>query len=153
MTRAFSRMPPLVHEKLAELESLVQELKSAIGPNETVAPPPEFIDEAKIRQILVVRRIRDQQLGRSLFLDPAWDILLEAFAAKLGNKPISAVELSQSSSVGDSTGRRWIKALEQHGWLYRSEGDDPARQVELTADGLARLRRFFNLVGPASTLV
>jgi hypothetical protein len=104
------------------------------------------IDESMIRLVLRARRIREQQLGRDLFSDPAWDLLLEAFAADLNQLSLSEADLCQASPVGPATTLRWIDALERDGWLIRT-GVGDAQKLELSPSGSARLRRYFELVG------
>jgi DNA-binding IclR family transcriptional regulator len=76
--------------------------------------------------------------------------LLEAFAADLGQKRTTVSELCQATIVPQSVAIRWIKKLEQDEWLSRSQDE---QELELTAQGAARLRRYFEVVGSALLLV
>jgi hypothetical protein len=111
------------------------------------------IDEPKVRRILRARRIREQTLGSDLFADPAWDLLLEAFAADLGQRRISVADLCCASPVPSTTALRWIQKLEQDDWLCRAEFADGAEDIELTAQGAVKLRRCFEAIGACVFLI
>jgi hypothetical protein len=67
--------------------------------------------EDQIASILQARRRRSKIFGEGLFSDPAWDILLELFAAWLGNR---RVELSDLASIAPgSTLARWVAVLQE----------------------------------------
>ena len=140
-------------EEIARLERCLLEARLALEPEPEAEPPlgTLIIDENRIRRLLVARRIRETQLGEELFADPAWDLLLEAFAADLGQKRISISDLCEASTVPHSVTRRWIRKLEEEGWFSPSETAD--QRIELTAEGSARLRRYFEIVGPTLLLV
>ena len=103
--------------------------------------------EADIRRILDARRLRDRMFGTGLFGDPAWDILLVAFAAALGGRPARPDELAAAAGVADGTARRWIAALERHGWLAGTEVSGHGGDVSLSADGMAMLGLLFERLG------
>lgn len=108
-----------------------------------------LIDEANVRRVLAARRVRDQ-LGPDLFSDPAWDLLLEAFAAWLGRKRVSIADLCSKSTVPATTASRWIEKLKQDGWLRPvGNGGGDGQWIELTPVGAIKLRRFFEDVGPS----
>lgn len=69
--------------------------------------------EDQIASILRIRRRRSETFGEDLFSDPAWDILLELFAARLGNRRL---ELGDLDSIAPrSTLARWVAVLEERG--------------------------------------
>lgn len=142
--------------KIAELEHCLEEVKSALlqaAPAERV-PQPFLVEAGKIRRILAARRVREQQLGADLFVDPAWDLLLEAFAADLEQKPLYRSDLARAASVPETTAVRWLRKLEQDGWLRSSEESAGEPQlIELTLEGSTRLRRYFECVGPGHLLI
>lgn len=139
--------------EIARLERCLLEARLALEPEPTAKPGSGavIIDENRIRRLLVARRIRDTHLGDELFADPAWDLLLQAFAADLGQKRMSVSELCEALTVPHSVTRRWIKKLEEDGYFRRREAPDEL--VELTTEGSARLRRYFEIVGPTLLLV
>lgn len=135
-----------IREEIARLENRVAELKSAIPLNrvKTRSDVPVHISEGMVRQLLKARRLRETLLGVDLFADPAWDILLEAFACQLGQKRTSVSGLQEASGVPPTTALRWIKKLEQSGWLKReADWSDARRQwIELTCEGSVKIRSF-----------
>jgi DNA-binding MarR family transcriptional regulator len=93
-----------------------------------------------------MRRARDEVLGDNLFSDPAWDILLELYAAKLGGRSMSAPELASATQTPFSTTARWIAALKDRG-LVESIVDpvDAARLcVSLSAEGSSQMEHITN---------
>jgi len=92
----------------------------------------------QIKSLLKARRARDQFFDKQLFADPAWDILLDAYATKLQQKRMSVSDLCHAAAVPAATALRWIAALERKGWLQRR--DDPLDRrrawIELTPHGI-----------------
>lgn len=101
---------------------------------------PVSLTEDHIRSVLLVRRARSQILGEHLFSDPAWDILLELYAAGLGGRKMSLAEVSRATETHQSTTKRWIAALEERA-LVKSTVDPVAKAVwiSLTEDAEDRL--------------
>src|SRR3546814_17984132 len=66
------------------------------------------------RELLRFRRLRDRYFAGDLFADPAWDMLLDLYAARSQNShPVSVSSLCIASSVPATTALRWIKAMEE----------------------------------------
>lgn len=103
------------------------------------------IDESDILAILKARRNRSQFFFEKLFADPAWDILLELYAAHLGDRQMGIHSLCIGAAVPQTTALRWIRELEKNGLLSRN--DDPAdrRRVyaSLTEKGLSAMAAYF----------
>ena len=102
---------------------------------------PVVLTEDHIISVLLVRRARDDALGQNLFSDPAWDILLELFGAKLGGRSITASDLARSIQTPLSTTLRWISALQQRGLIECEIIEGDARSVELSSEGVSRMER------------
>jgi hypothetical protein len=98
-----------------------------------------------IRELIKLRRLREQHFPADLFADPSWDILLDLFAAKLEGKSVSVSSLCIAAAVPPTTGLRWITTMTEHGALVRRQDPNDARRVfiELSADSEERLRAFF----------
>ena len=77
------------------------------------------IDAAEVRRAIRARRLRDQHFGSGLFEDPAWDILLDLFAADLEGSQVSVSSLCIAASVAPTTALRWIARLTDSGLLER----------------------------------
>lgn len=69
--------------------------------------------EARLRAVIEMRRRRSTVFGEGLFSDPAWDILLELFAAELGGRRVGLSDLDPIAPR--STLARWLTALEERG--------------------------------------
>ena len=141
-------------EEISRLERSLEEARLALQPDAAAqARSGAFlVDEDKIRRVLAARRIRERQLGQDLFADPAWDLLLEAFAAELGQEHTSVSQLCLATNVPQSVAIRWIDKLAQDGWFNRPQPSDE-QQIELTSEGSVKLRRYFEAVGPVALLV
>lgn len=96
--------------------------------------------------LLLLRRARGTILGENLFSDPAWDILLELYAAHLGRRSMSLSELTQTIETPRTTTARWISELDNRGLVSsKIDPDNPARlQVQLTPEGVLKLERLGN---------
>ncbi|TPG48283.1 hypothetical protein [Sphingomonas glacialis] len=74
------------------------------------APPPDTrafeIAPRDIRQAIRARRLRDQHFGGGLFEDPAWDMLLDLFAAELERAQVSVSSLCIAAAVAPTTALR-----------------------------------------------
>ncbi len=77
--------------------------------------PPNAVAIAK--RILKFRRKREALLGAGLFADPAWDMLLDLLVAEEAGQTVSISSLCIASAVPATTALRWIKALEQVGYV------------------------------------
>lgn len=75
---------------------------------------PLELGEDHILSILMARRGREEIFGRNLFSDPAWDILLELYAAHLGERRMSVADLTRTIDSPASTVARWVHALAEH---------------------------------------
>ena len=116
-------------------------------------PEPEVDQSAavtgvRIRRLLKARRARSLFFEDDLFADPAWDVLLEAYAAHLMQQKTSVTALSNAAAVPATTALRWIRRLEQLGLLVR-RGDplDGRRSwMEISNRGLSAMQRYLNSV-------
>lgn len=99
--------------------------------------------EAFVESVIEIRRRRDGGLGGDLFSDPAWDILLELFAAHYAHRKTSLSDLN--SIAPRSTIARWLEALEQKNLITCQVCTSNADQfrIELTADGIAKMTALF----------
>ena len=101
------------------------------------------VTEAQIQSILRVRRERSAIFGEGLFSEPAWDILLELFAAQLGNRTLGLADLTRIAP--QSTLARWVSALEERGLVVCDGPLQPHRmRIALSRDCAAKLARFLS---------
>lgn len=107
------------------------------------APPAvpatnELALASKIRSAIKGRRMRDQFFEPALFADPAWDMLLDLFAARLEHARVSVSSLCIAAAVPPTTALRWISTLSEAGLIERE------------ADPLDKRRAFIGLSEGAS---
>lgn len=89
------------------------------------------------RQLVDLYRVRGELLGKALFSDHAWIVLLHVYLAEAEGRAIGAADVAQHEGIALRTVVQWSKALHAHGLLlFRPER--PAA-YELTADGLERI--------------
>ncbi|WP_242146954.1 hypothetical protein [Sphingomonas sp. BAUL-RG-20F-R05-02] len=63
------------------------------------------------RHYLRQRRLRRGALGGELLREPAWDIMLDLFCAKLTGREVSIMEASVAGGVPSTTGFRYVRRL------------------------------------------
>jgi len=88
---------------------------------------PEFKTElragkvfgAEIRAAIRARRLRGQYFEGELFADPAWDMLLDLYAAALERRRVSVSSLCIAASVPPTTALRWIGTMHDAGLFER----------------------------------
>jgi hypothetical protein len=90
---------------------------------------PGSVDAGQVRAIIRARRLRDQYFGADLFADPAWDILLDLFAAQLEKRKVAVSSLCIAAAVPATTALRWIKTLTDLGLLVRAADPQDGRRV------------------------
>lgn len=69
----------------------------------------------QIRAIIELRRRRSRILGYGLFSDPAWDMLLELFAARLRRRATSLADILPG--MPQSSRARWVAVLQERGLI------------------------------------
>ena len=121
-------------------------MSSFLGADE---PNDTSVSIAEVRYVIMARRVREAMLGQELFADPAWDILLELYAAALAQRRLSTSELCVRSAAPATTALRWIDKLERAGLLTRVEDRLDGRRlwVELSAEGHSRIVSYFRAIG------
>ena len=105
----------------------------------------EEIGQARlVKEILRARRRREKVFGGDLFGEPAWDILLELYAAQQAQQRLSVSSVCYVSAVPATTALRWIQRLEKDGWLERCCDPLDARRywIELTSRASETMRKF-----------
>lgn len=101
-------------------------------------------DLRRIRHILRSRRRRDTMFGDDLFGEPAWDLLLELYAADIRQYKMSISAACSASAVPQSTALRWIAKLENDGWVKRESDPLDGRRywLFLTPKGVSTMRSY-----------
>ncbi len=116
---------------------------------EPVAEPDP--DPRAIRATIRARRLRDQHFASELFADPAWDMLLDLYAARLEGRRVSVSSLCIAASVPPTTALRWIGTMHD-AQLFGREPDPTDKRrahITLTDRAAAAMRGYFGAAGRA----
>jgi DNA-binding MarR family transcriptional regulator len=143
----------LIRGRLGSALPLVDELNG--NRKSAAAPESQAITEHNIRALLGLRRHRANFFDDDLFADPAWDILLELYAAELGQQRLSITNLCAVAAVPATTALRWIALLEKKTLISRRPDPMDGRRifVALSADGLQAMEDYFRTVSPGATII
>jgi hypothetical protein len=159
------RLKELAHQLLAiaselELQNEPQEAGSFDISSLLVSSAQEHASSLDIalRQYQA-RRLRETVFeDRTLFGEPAWNVLLDLFIAERQGKQMSVKSAYIGAAVPLSTAFRWLRILEEKGYVQRQHDGTDARRsyISLTPMGLERMTDYFtrlkltNLALPAA---
>ena len=112
------------------------------------------IDAGLVRAMIRARRLRDQFFHSELFADPAWDMLLDLFAARLEKRKVAVSSLCIAAAVPPTTALRWIKSLSDQGLFVRSADAEDGRRVfiELSDQTAAAMENYLKAAQRISPL-
>lgn len=99
-----------------------------------------------VRAEIKKRRQRDRFFLSDLFADPAWDILLDLYAAHYEKRDISVSSACIAAAVPATTALRWLKTLSDNGQIVRVDDPNDGRRifVAISDDSLRRLDAYFD---------
>ncbi|MCR5870290.1 MULTISPECIES: hypothetical protein [unclassified Sphingomonas] len=105
-------------------------------------------DPRTVRATIRARRLRDQHFAPELFADPAWDMLLDLYAARLERGRVSVSSLCIAASVPPTTALRWIGTMHDAGLFEREAdpGDRRRAHIMLSARAADAMRGYFAAV-------
>ena len=146
-----SRQMETLRDRLGSAMRIADELTGS--PVAPVSGQP--VTEQHVRTILKLRRNRDRFFGNDLFADPAWDILLELYAAALAQYRVSVSNLCIAAAVPGTTALRWIKQLEDAGMIVRrADPTDGRRHFLMLSDrALGTMNAYFRTVPADASLI
>lgn len=87
------------------------------------------IDAQEVRAAIRSRRLRDQLFGSGWFEDPAWDMLLDLFAAELEGTRVSVSSLCIAAAVAPTTALRWLARMTEAGLIERRPDPSDRRRA------------------------
>ncbi|WP_448662381.1 winged helix DNA-binding protein [Sphingomonas sp. CJ20] len=102
----------------------------------------------ELRAVIRARRLRAQFFHGELFADPAWDMLLDLFAADMERRRVSVSSLCIAAAVPPTTALRWIGTMHDAG-LFERQADPTDRRrayIALSAKGLEGMRSYIAAV-------
>lgn len=91
-------------------------------------PPAGFHVGEFVDRLRRARMRRNEVMGAQLFRDPAWDMLLDLFAAHERKQRVSVSALCYASGVPQSTALRAAARLVKHGMIEREGDPDDLRR-------------------------
>lgn len=116
--------------------------------------PGATIDAALVRDTIRGRRMRATHFAEELFADPAWDMLLDLFAADLEGRRVSVSSLCIAAAVPGTTALRWIGSMVDAGLFERY--DDPADRrrafISLSDTARAGMKAYFEAIRRAGVM-
>ena len=106
---------------------------------------PVQVAAADVRKAIRARRLRNRPFPDVLFEDPAWDMLLDLYAAHLERAQVSVSSLCIAASVPPSTALRWIGRMTEDGLFVREPDPFDRRRafMALSDAALDRMNRYF----------
>lgn len=110
-----------------------------------VPTEPVQVAAADVRKAIRARRLRSRPFPDVLFEDPAWDMLLDLYAAHLERAQVSVSSLCIASAVPPSTALRWISKMTEDGLFVREPDPFDRRRafMALSEAALDRMNRYF----------
>lgn len=162
LARAAARAPSVLHdigraeasllhqlsEDAARIASVLASLSDE-GAGESADDDDEpSVDAAFVRGIIRARRLRDQFFRGELFADPAFDALLDLYAARLEGRRVAVSSLCIAAAVPSTTALRWIRALTDQGLFIRTADPEDGRRVYigLSDDAARAMGRYLGAV-------
>lgn len=107
--------------------------------------PDLVLLKERVRQEYDMRRARNRYFPQDLFGEPAWDILLDLFGARLDERMITVTSACIAADVPPTTALRWLGVLEQSGLVERVQNvtDQRSTLVRLTDQATSRMIDYF----------
>lgn len=107
-----------------------------------------------VRRSIRARRLRERYFDSRLFADPAWDILLDLYAAHLEERDVSVSSLCIAAATPPTTALRWIGSMTDAGILTRRpDPQDKRRHIISLSDGaLHAIDKYFSAAYALGTL-
>ena len=105
------------------------------------------VSVADVRRLIIERKNRGKMFPQHLFADPAWDMLLELYAAELAQLRLSTSTLCGAATVPQTTALRWINTLEKEGLVSRRSDPTDRRRffIRLSSEGVSCMRAYFEI--------
>lgn len=147
----------MVLNNLIQLQVQLDRMVAAIEPVTPQRSGQSYIEgkpsAEMIRSILRARLERNSYFQSNIFADPAWDILLDLYAAELAQARVSVSSLCIASNVPQTTALRWINSLEAGNLIKRSPDPLDGRRffMSLTQSAIRSFEEYFS--GSARTAV
>jgi DNA-binding MarR family transcriptional regulator len=127
--------------KLAEVEMELSAQLRPRSPDDSLHALSRGGSEGQFaRQLIKERRKREQYFDAELFGEPAWDILLDLFAAEQEGRNVGVSSLCLAAAVPPTTALRWIKSMTTRGLLVRQADPKDGRRIFVALSPAAKAR-------------
>lgn len=148
---SLSRQTDLLREQLGSALRIVDQMAGT----PVVRAFEQQVSERDVRALLKLRRNRDRFFGEDIFADPAWDILLELYAAALAQLRMSVTSLCAAAAVPATTALRWINQLEERGLITRRPDPTDGRRhfLMLSKEGFEAMGAYFRTVPAGAPVI
>lgn len=124
-----ARLAEVLSQLAAERPAGVRDRDSDYRAEAPADPDP---DPRMVRATIRARRLRDQYFAVELFADPAWDMLLDLYAARLERRRVSVSSLCIAAAVPPTTALRWIGTLHDADLFGREPDPTDKRRAHIT---------------------
>lgn len=140
-----ARLAEVLSQLAAEPASGVRDRTPGYRGEPVTEPDP---DPRTIRAAIRARRLREQHFAPELFADPAWDMLLDLYAARLEGRRVSVSSLCIAAAVPPTTALRWIGTMHDADLFGREPDPTDKRRahITLTDRAAAAMRGYFGAV-------
>ena len=94
--------------------------------------------------IIMARKLRLKYFDHDLFFDPAWAILIDLYQSHQRGQRLSVSAVCCGSGVPETTALRYVRVLEQRGYIERLSDETDKRRtlLRLTASALDKLSHY-----------
>ncbi len=135
---------PFIEDQVRERSQSFSASGNFAALGEVTGPLPS-VSARDVRRLIRLRRVRDQFFDAELFADPAWDMILDLYAARLEHGRVAVSSLCIAAAVPATTALRWIKALTTAGLFERRQDPHDGRRifVALSDNGTAAMHAYF----------
>lgn len=104
------------------------------------------------RALVAAQDLRARRFRAGLFADPAWNMLLDLFIARLEGRAICVSSLCIAARVPATTAHRWIRGMEQHGEIVRRADPIDGRRFYLAMSDQAFMAMLDQMLEMAALL-
>lgn len=142
---SFIEQTPAGPDEFRQLEPALDELNHR----------SRYADVMAIRYALLARQQRGRFFNPRLFADPAWDMLLELYAASLTERRMPVSRVAERACVPMTTALRWIVTLEQEELIEREADRFDRRRIflSLTDKGRRAMSAYFDDLHPDAMIL
>lgn len=114
----------------------------------SVANTSRHANATGVTMLINARKARGSLFPNNWFSDPAWDILLYLYKARLEGNCLTVGDISAGSAIRPTTTIRWIDIIESFDLITRRRCEIDSRRVfiELSTTGYESMNRYFSQI-------